>query len=65
MTSIMLEDSKQQIIKKLIKDLKSKKESSRKQAVFKLGEMKAKESVPRLLKLLKSEKNDVIRRNTT
>jgi HEAT repeat protein len=61
----MLEESKQQIIKNLISDLKKKNVSSRKQAVFKLGEMKAKDSVPHLLKLLKKEKDDVIRRNTT
>ncbi|MHA1728796.1 MAG: HEAT repeat domain-containing protein [Promethearchaeota archaeon] len=52
-------------IKKLIKNLKSKNETERKQSVFKLGEIKNRDAVKGLIRLLKKEKNDVIKRNAT
>ncbi|MHA1341978.1 MAG: HEAT repeat domain-containing protein [Promethearchaeota archaeon] len=50
-------------IKRILSDLKSKDESKRKAAVFMAGEQRIKESVKLLIKILKEEKNKVIRNN--
>ena len=52
-------------LEKFIQDLSSKDEDLRKNAVFKLGELKAADAVNKLIELIKRETNSVIKRNAT
>lgn len=50
-------------VKKLIEDLRSENVETRKQAIFNLGEMKVKEAVNELCRMLKEDSNKVVRNN--